>query len=101
VKDFSEKIRLFSGLLAKLKKRGIEYKIALSGNESEIKKIALKLREKIKPINISAKFFIVDGEQVLFMLSDTNASEEETAIWLNTPFFSNALAFLFNKIYLD
>jgi sugar-specific transcriptional regulator TrmB len=101
LKDFSEKVRLFASLFARLKKNGINYRIALSGNEAEIKKLALKLKEKIKPISINAKFFIVDGEQVLFTLSDSQTNEDETAVWLNTPFFSNALVFLFNKIYQD
>jgi len=87
LKDFSDKIRLFGGLIARLKKNGINYRIALSGNEAEIKKLALKLKEKIKPISINAKFFIVDGEQVLFTLSDSQTNEDETAVWLNTPFF--------------
>ena len=99
VRDFSEKIRLFTGLISRLNKHGIKTKIALSGNESEIKKIGVKIKEKIKKIDINTKFFIVDQEQVLFLLSENSASEEETAIWLNTPFFTNALVYLFNKIY--
>jgi sugar-specific transcriptional regulator TrmB len=101
VKDFSEKIRLFTGLFQKLDKNGIKIKVALSGNESEIKKIALKIKQKVKPIAVNAKFFIVDQEQVLFYLADNGISEEETAIWLNTPFFTNALVYLFNQIWED
>jgi len=101
VRDFSDKIRLFSTLIARLDKNGINVKLALSGNEQEIKKISIKLRIKIKKVDINAKFFIVDQEQILFVLSDTQASEEETAIWLNTPFFTNAMTFLFNQIWKD
>jgi len=99
VKDFSEKIRLFSALLARLNKQGIKVKIALSGNESDIKRISQKIKEKIRRIEINAKFFIVDQEQVLFVLSESLSSDEEVAIWLNTPFFTNALVYLFNKIW--
>ena len=60
-----------------------------------------KLKEKIKPIAINTKFFIVDNEQVLFMLSDNGIAEEEVAIWLNTPFFTSALIFLFNRVWED
>ena len=98
-RDFSEKIRLFSTLIAKLKKNGIVVKIALSGNEAEVKKIALKTKEKIKYVEMNAKFFIVDQEQVLFHLSDNQSGDDETAIWLNTPFFTGALNFLFNKVW--
>jgi len=100
-RDFSDKIRLFSGLLDKLKKNGIAVKIALSGNESEIKKLAIKTKQKIKPVEVNAKFFIIDREQVLFHLADGLIAEEETAIWLNTPFFTNALTYLFNQVWED
>jgi len=98
VRDFSDKIRLFSGIVSKLIKNGIRIKVALSGNESEIKKISNKLRIKIKPITINTKFFIVDSEQVMFMLSEGN-EDEDVAIWLNTAFFTNALTYLFNQIW--
>jgi sugar-specific transcriptional regulator TrmB len=100
-RDFSEKIRLFTGLIEKLNKNGIKVRVALSGNEAEIKKISIKLKQKIKVIEINAKFFIVDQEQVLFQLSEGGVAEEEIAIWLNTPFFTNALVYLFNQIWQD
>jgi len=98
-RDFSEKIRLFTSLITRLTKNNIKVKIALSGNEAEIKRLSLKIKEKIKKIDINAKFFIVDQEQVLFILSENVASDEEAAIWLNTPFFTNAMVYLFNKVY--
>jgi sugar-specific transcriptional regulator TrmB len=100
-RDFSEKIRLFSTLIQRLNKNGINVKIALSGNEADIKKLSLKLKIKIKRIDMNAKFFIVDQEQILFILSETSQAEDETAIWLNTPFFTNAMTFLFNQIWSD
>jgi len=98
-RDFSEKIRLFNALFQKLGKNGIKIKVALSGNEAEIKKLAVKTKQRIKPIAINAKFFIVDQEQVLFHLSENSIAEEEAAIWLNTPFFTNGLTYLFNQIW--
>ncbi len=98
-RDFGDKIRLFSNLLEKLKKGNVSVKIALSGNESEIKKLALKTKQRIKQVEVNAKFFIIDQEQVLFHLSDGSIAEEETAIWLNTPFFTNALTYLFNNVW--
>lgn len=96
-RDFSEKIRLFTSLFQKLDKNGIKIRVALSGNEAEIKKLAIKTKQKIKPIAINAKFFIIDQEQVLFHLAEGSIADDETAIWLNTPFFTSALVFLFNK----
>jgi sugar-specific transcriptional regulator TrmB len=101
LRDFSDKIRLFSTLIQRLARNGINVRVALSGNEAEIKKIASKLKIKIKKIDINAKFFIVDQQQILFFLSETEQAEEETAIWLNTPFFTNAMVFLFNQVWSD
>ena len=100
-RDFSEKIRLFTGLIEKVKKHGIKVRIALSGNEQEVKKLSMKVKEKIKYVTMNAKFFIVDQEQILFMLSESPLAEEETAIWLNTTFFTNALVYLFDQIWED
>ena len=98
-RDFSQKIRLFSTLISKLSKNNIKIKISLSGNESDIKKLSLKVKEKIKKVDINAKFFIVDGEQTLFLLSNSGVTEEETAIWLNASFFTNSITYLFNQIF--
>ncbi len=99
LREFTEKVRLFTTLFQKLNKNGIKIKVALSGNEAEIKKLSIKIKQKIKPISINAKFFIVDQEQVLFYLSENPVAEDEMAIWLNTPFFTNAMVFLFNQVW--
>jgi len=100
-KDFSDKIRLFTSLIEKLNKYGIKVRIALSGNEQDIKKLSMKVKQKIKKVEMNAKFFIIDQEQILFMLSDQSTAEDETAIWLNTSFFTNAMVYLFNQIWSD
>jgi len=100
-KDFSDKLRLFTSLINKLSKNNIKTKIALSGNESEIKKLSNKIKTKIKKIDINAKFFVVDKEQVLFMLSEGTIAEEELAVWLNSDFFTTALTYLFDQVWGD
>ena len=97
VDELKNKSRFFSSIFDRLNKNGIKIKIALSGNEKEIKKINIKYRIKAKPINIDAKFYIADNDQVLFAISNGNSPEEELAVWLNTPFFTSALAFLFEE----
>ncbi len=98
-KDFADKLRYFAGIISKLEKHGIRVRIALSGADAEIKRVSTKIKAKIKKIDINAKFFVVDNEQVLFMLSEGAAAEEEIAIWLNTEFFTGALVYLFNQIW--
>jgi len=98
-KEFADKLRFFSAIIDRLNKNNVKVKVALSGNDVEIKRISNKLKIKIKNIAINSKFFIVDQEQVLFMLSDGTIAEEELAIWLNTEFFSNALVYLFEQVW--
>jgi len=98
-KDFSDKLRFFSNIITKLNKNNVVTKVALSGQDQEIKKLSNKLKIKIKKIEINTKFFIVDQEQVLFMLSEGTVADEELAIWLNTEFFTTALVYLFNQVW--
>ena len=91
------KSRFFSLLFDRLKKSNIKLKIALTGDEKEIKKINSKFKIKAKKINIDTRFFIADNEQILFMISNSNHPDEEIAVWLNTPFFASTLGFMFEQ----
>lgn len=95
--EIQSKSRFFSSVFDRLKKANITVKVALSGDEKEIKKINNKFKIKAKAISIDAKFFVADNEQVLFIISKGTAPDEEIAVWLNTPFFTTALAFMFNE----
>lgn len=97
VSEVQSKSRFFSSLFDRLKRANITLKVALSGDEKEIRKISNKFKIKAKPISIDAKFFIADNEQVLFIISKGSAPDEEIAVWLNTPFFTSALSFLFDQ----
>jgi len=92
------KSRFFSLLFDRLKKANIKLKIALAGDEKDIKKINNKFKLKAKKIDIDARFFIADNEQVLFLISNSNHHpDEEIAVWLNTPFFASTLGFMFEQ----
>lgn len=97
VDEIKNKSRFFSSIFEKLQEENIKIKIALSGDEREIKKINSRFKIKAKPISINTKFYIADEEQVLFMISKGKLPEQEIGIWLNTPFFTSALVFLFNE----
>ncbi len=97
VKEMNSKLKLFSQTIGKLKKNGIKVKIALSGDEKLINEISKKIETKIKKIDIDAKFFIVDRDEVLFYISKEDSVQNDIAIWLNSEFFSKAFAGLFDK----
>ena len=95
VQELNAKSRFFSLIFERLRKNNVKIKVALSGDEKEVNKINKKLKIKAKFINVDARFFVADNEQVLFMIS--NGGEEEIAIWLNTPFFVSTLTFMLDQ----
>ena len=94
--DIAAKLKLFQQTLEELARHRIKTRIALSGDEKLIKRLEKDLGSKVKKIDIDAKFFIVDREEILFYLSK-NSGPDDTAIWLNSEFFAQAFAALFEK----
>jgi len=97
VNELMAKSRFYSQVFDRLNKENIKMKIALSGEEKEIKKINTKFKIKAKKLDIDARFYTADNDQVLFIISKGNMPDEEMAIWLNTPFFTSALGFMFEQ----
>jgi sugar-specific transcriptional regulator TrmB len=97
--EMKSKIKLFQQTFDTLKKADIKIKVALTGDESLIKKISETLNIKINKIDIDAKFFIIDRKEILFYLlrNTKENSEEDIAIWLNSEFFANAFTVLFER----
>ena len=101
VSELNEKSRVFSSLFNTLQKRKINTKVALSGDEQEIKRINSKFKINAQKLEINSQFFIADKEKILFMLSQPNSAkdEEEVGVWINSPFFVNSLAYLFEQAW--
>ena len=106
VGEVNSKLKLFQQTIETLKKANIKIKMALSGEEKIIKKIENDFQIKIKKVDINAKFFIIDRKEILFYISkdskESSAStkdknQEDIAIWLNSEFFAQAFAALFDK----
>ena len=94
--EIKSKTKLFQQTFDILKKENIKVKLALSGSDNLIKQIEKKFNKKIKKVNIDAKFFIIDRKEILFYLSK-DANKEDIAIWINSEFFAQAFASLFEK----
>ncbi|MAG78826.1 hypothetical protein CMI40_00420 [Candidatus Pacearchaeota archaeon] len=95
VDDIALKVKLFNQTFENLKKANIKIKVALSGNDKLINEMSNKLGMKFKKVDIDAKFFIIDRKEILFYLSK-NTNEEDMAIWLNSEFFAESFADLFD-----
>ena len=94
--EINLKSKLFSQTFNILKKENIKIKLALYGDLNLIKDLEKRFDIKIKIVNITAKFFIIDRKEILFYLSQ-NKNKEDTAVWVNSEFFSQAFAGLFDN----
>lgn len=96
---FLRKIEGLKPVFEKLKKRGVKIRIAapitkdLAASVKEISKFA-----EVKHTTAKARFIIVDKSEVIFMVMDDSEVHPtyDVGIWVNTPFFSNALDNLFD-----
>ncbi len=95
--EFLEKSRIFNGLAEKAEKRNIKLKIALKGSDEDLQKANSKHNTKIQKTDTDSKFFLIDRKQVLFSLNNSQNDEDELAVWLNSEFFSNAFASMFES----
>ncbi len=92
-------------MLEKIKKKGVQIKIA-----APITKECKNVLKEIKGIaevrhinNIKARFAIVDGKELFFMVLDDQEvlPTYDIGIWVNTPFFASAMNSLFNNVWQD
>lgn len=88
--DFEDKSRVLGNVLEKALKKNIKVKLALSGEIDKIKKINAKHNLKARAIESGARLFMADRKEALFMITSPN-SDEEIAVWLNSPFFTESL----------
>jgi sugar-specific transcriptional regulator TrmB len=102
VDEINNKSRIYSSMFDLLKKRNIDVKIALNGDEKDINKINKKHKIKAKKLELNSSFFIIDREQILFLTEKENPkNSEETGIWINSEFFVSSLGYLFDKAFKD
>jgi len=94
--DINSKLKLFKQTIDSLKKQNVKVKVALSGDDELIKEVSKILDIKVKKIEAESKFFIVDRKETLFYLA-RSSNKDETAIWINSEFFSQSFADLFDK----
>ena len=85
--------------LRKAKDKGIDIKIACR-NKSNLEELPrLKQIASVKNLPIKARFWAVDGEQVLFSITGSHKNQFENAISINTKFFAKAMEDLFKKAW--
>jgi sugar-specific transcriptional regulator TrmB len=101
----NRKLEALMPSLEKCKKRGVRIKIAAPIDDSNIK-IAREFKavaEVRKLEKMKARFVIIDGNQVMFMLLDDEKFHPnyDIGIWVNTEYFSQALDALFDLAWME
>lgn len=93
------KVRAIRPLLEKASARGVKIKIG-APITSKTKEVVNKLAGIAEVRNIPgicARFCIIDGKQIMFMLTDDKDIHPtyDIGLWVNTPFFASAVSNMF------
>jgi len=101
----NRKLEVLMPSLEKAKKRGVKIRIAapINANNLKVAKEMSKVAEVRSVSKIKARFVIVDGEQLLFMLLDDEKVHPtyDVGVWINTEFFSQTLEQLFELAWKE
>jgi HTH-type transcriptional regulator, sugar sensing transcriptional regulator len=98
-------IRKVEGLkpaLEKIKKRGVKIRVAAPlTKETQAAVKDLSDVAEIRHSDTNARFCVVDGKEIIFMVLDDQDVHPtyDIGIWVNTPFFANAMEDLFNMAW--
>jgi len=100
--ELTKKEKMFKETFTKLNKRGIDIKVMIGDDETEAKKLSKKLGVEIKSKPINARFVVVDRTELIFTIKPTNVHEDfDYGVWINSPFFTSSLAYMFEMAWKD
>ncbi|PIN75232.1 hypothetical protein COV18_03520 [Candidatus Woesearchaeota archaeon CG10_big_fil_rev_8_21_14_0_10_37_12] len=99
---FMRKVEGLKPVFEKLKKKGVKIRIAApitKESKSAVQEVS-KVAE-VRHTDEGARFCIVDGKELVFMVLDDKDVHPtyDVGIWVNTPFFANALESMFNTTW--
>ena len=102
-KGVLRKLEVLKPELERIKKKGVKLRIAAPLSKevhSDIKNI-LEFGEVRHANDIDARFCVVDGKELMFMVLDDNDVHPtyDVGIWVNTPYFAAAMENMFNHAW--
>ncbi len=96
-KGFVRKVDIMKNRFNRLAAKGVKVRIGTKITDDVKDAIKGLKGVQVKNMNVNARFCIVDGREVMFMISDDRVHENyDSGVWVNTPFFASALANLFD-----
>jgi len=102
-KGVMRKVEALKPELEKLAKKGVKIRIAVpvtKENSDDVKDIS-KIAEVRDNKNINARFCVIDGKELLFMILDDEEVHPtyDVGVWVSTPFFATALDNMFQACW--
>lgn len=88
----------------KIKKRGVSIRVAAPITKEAMAAVKdISSVAEVRHTNSKARFCIVDGKELIFMVADDSEVHPtyDIGIWVNTPFFANALQELFSLAWKE
>ena len=99
------KVEHMKTTLRKLKQQKVNIKIVAPLKTQNAKDAALELKDiaTVYDKEVNARFVIVDGKELVFMIKDDKNLhvDADLAIWVSTPFFTQALKSMFELSILE
>ncbi|MFP4111658.1 MAG: TrmB family transcriptional regulator [Candidatus Woesearchaeota archaeon] len=98
------KLEGLKGTFEEIKKKGVKIKIGAPVTEESMPLVKeMEDIVEVRHTNSRARFCIVDNKELIFMvLNDADVHPTyDVGIWVNTPFFANALSNLFSMAWDD
>ncbi len=102
-KGVLRKLEALTPIFGKLAKRNVKLRVAFpfSDETKEAQKNLSKFAEVKDIKDIDARFCIIDGKEILFMVTNDKEIHPtyDVGVWVNTPFFAKALEGMFNETW--
>ncbi len=98
--ELIKKQNMFKESFVRLNKRKVDVKVMIGENEMEAKKLSKRFGVDIRSRPIFARFVIVDKTEIIFTMKPTSVHEDfDYAVWVNSPFFTNSLSYMFEMAW--
>jgi len=102
-KGLARKVDALKSELEKAAKKGVKIKIAAPINKEsqEAAKDLSKVAEIRNLKNVKARFALIDGKELLFMVLDDEEVHPsyDLGVWVNTPYFTSAMQDMYEMVW--
>jgi len=100
--EMNTKQRMFEEVFDRLKKNDVDVKVMVCDTEEEAKRLSKKFGVPVKSKSINARFMIADKKEIIFTMKPSSVHEDfDYGIWINSEYFANSLAYLFELAWKD